>query len=114
MIRRPSQNDTNRPPQPNLNRLRIPPIGGTLTVSLIETQASPRAGGGPLRTPMHRILAELQQSSKVSGAQPSDEVETFTLDVRWEPTAGALGITIPPELMLVQTQPLTVVSNYRL
>ena len=60
---------------------------------------------------MHRILSELQQNSKISSAQPSDEVETFTLDVRWEPTAGALGVLIPPELMLVQSQTLIVVSN---
>ncbi len=85
-------------------------MGGTLAVSLVETHASPRAGGGPLRSPMHRILADLQRTSKVSSAQPSDEAETFKLDVRWEPTPGALGVTIPPELMLVQTQSLTVVS----
>ncbi len=66
-------------------------MGGTLAVSLVETHASPRAGGGPLRSPMHRILADLQRTSKVSSAQPSDEAETFKLDVRWEPTPGALG-----------------------
>lgn len=109
ILRRPSQNEANRPPQASFNRPRIPPLGGTITVSLVQTFASSRAGGGPLRTPIHRILSDLQRSSKVSGAQPSDDVETFRLEVQWEPASGALGVQIPPELMLIETQSLSVV-----
>ena len=63
-------------------------------MSLVQTQASQRAGGGPSRTPIDRILNRLALASLTteSATQLSDEVETFYLEVRWEPSPTALGM----------------------
>ncbi|EJD03366.1 MED14-domain-containing protein [Fomitiporia mediterranea MF3/22] len=89
-------------------RMRIPPIGGSVTVSLVETHISPRAGGGPDRSPKERILAKLQLDGKLRGSRPSDEVETFRVVVKWEPTKGALGAQMPPHLETLIPEELEV------
>ncbi|KAL5506965.1 RGR1 [Sanghuangporus vaninii] len=89
-------------------KMRIAPIGGTLTISLVQTHASPRAGGGPERTFKERVLAKIQQEAKLNGARPSDEVETFRLIVKWEPEKGALGVQLPPHLEQLEPGELEV------
>ena len=90
-------------------KIRISPIGGTLTISLVQTHASPRAGGGPERNPKERILAKVQQEAKLNGARPSDEAETFRLVVKWEPAKNALGVHLPPHLEQLEPHELEVV-----
>ena len=92
-------------------RLRIPPLGGTVTVSLVETRAAVRAGGGPKRSPRERVLARLQLEEKLNGLRPSDEVETFRIEVKWEPTKGALGVLLPPHLQTLEPGELEVASS---
>lgn len=81
-----------------MNRPKIPLIGGTLTISLVEKRCTPKAGGGPLRSPKDRLLASIQKDSKLNGSAPSDEVENFKFEVKWEPMKGALGVHLTPEL----------------
>lgn len=50
-----------------------------------------------MRTPKARVLADLQQKSKLGGMRPSDEVEGLKFEVRWEPAKGAFGIMLPQE-----------------
>lgn len=90
--------------------MQIPDTGGKITVSLVESHASAKAGGGPHRTPKDRILAKLEQSAKLLEARPSDEVETFRFVVEWEPTRGALGTNTPAEFMMLGPDELQVVS----
>ncbi|OCH90250.1 MED14-domain-containing protein [Obba rivulosa] len=91
-IRKPAS-DAGRP-QPQ-NRVRLPLLGGTLTISIVPVQ--PRAGSKSSRSPKNRVLAELQQRAKLDTARPSDEVESFKLQVKWQPEKGALGVVIPVE-----------------
>ncbi|TDL22587.1 MED14-domain-containing protein [Rickenella mellea] len=84
-------------PQPQQNRIPIPFAGGRLTVSIVELHASAKAGGGAARTPKDRVLFELLKRSRMGEGRPSDEVESLRLDVKWEPTKGALGEVIPKE-----------------
>lgn len=95
---------------PNQNRPKVPLIGGTVTVSLVETRCSQRAGSGPKRNPKDRILAALQRESKIGSARPSDEVETFRIEVKWEPTKGALGVSTRPDLVTPDPGELDIVS----
>ncbi|KAG6333415.1 hypothetical protein ID866_5677 [Astraeus odoratus] len=78
-------------PQPP-GRVLLPPHGGTLTISIVESRATQQAGGGPARTPVARMLAELQRKARLGDARPSDEVEGLKFDVRWEPMEGTLGV----------------------
>lgn len=91
--------------------MRIPPVGGTITISLVETRASSRAGGGPQRSPKERILAKLQLDGKLNGARPSDEIETYCISVKWEAAKGALGVTLPPHLEKIELGELDVVRT---
>lgn len=81
-----------------MNRPKVPLIGGTLRISLVEKRCTPKAGGGPLRSPKDRLLASIQKDSKLNGSAPSDEVENFMFEVKWEPMKGALGVHLTPEL----------------
>ena len=108
IISRPSVNIPGRPPLPP-NRPRLPPIGGTFTVSILETHAPVKAGGGPLRKATDRMLAELQLKSKVGEMRPSDEVESFKLSVKWEPSGSALGVIVTPEFVTLAEGELEVV-----
>ncbi|KAH7889201.1 mediator complex subunit MED14-domain-containing protein [Phlebopus sp. FC_14] len=94
-IRQPPPNIPGRP-QP-LSRIKLPPHGGTLTISIVENRATQQAGGGPARSPVARMLAALQQKTKLGDARPSDEVEGLKFEVRWEPMKGALGVAIDQE-----------------
>lgn len=83
-------------PLPN-SRMKIPPLGGTLTVSIARVRAIPKVGGGPARSAKDRILAELQQRAKLNTARPSDEVETLRFEAKWEPVKNALGVPVALE-----------------
>ncbi|KAJ7755751.1 mediator complex subunit MED14-domain-containing protein [Mycena maculata] len=78
-------------------RTKLPLLGGTLTISIVEAKAQPQTRG-PARSPKARVLAELQQRSKLGTFRPSDEVEGLQFEVRWEPAKGALGAVISPEI----------------
>ncbi|KAL4077046.1 mediator complex subunit MED14-domain-containing protein [Scleroderma yunnanense] len=87
----------NIPGRQPLNRIKLPPSGGTLTISILEGRVTQQAGSGPARTPEARMLAELQQRAKLGDARPSDEVEGLKFNVQWEPMKGALGVVINQE-----------------
>ncbi|KAF7315273.1 Mediator of RNA polymerase II transcription subunit 14 [Mycena indigotica] len=77
-------------------RTKIPPIGGTLTISI--TEIKPSRSQGPARSPTAEVLCQLQQQSKIGSLRPSDEVESLHFHVRWEPALGALGVNISPNV----------------
>ncbi|KII92020.1 hypothetical protein PLICRDRAFT_103790 [Plicaturopsis crispa FD-325 SS-3] len=88
-----------RPPLPPgrpAPRSSLPQLGGTLTISIVESHSPPQTGGGPARSPKDRVMAELQQKAKLGGRRPSDEVEGLKFEVRWEPSKGALGVAVSP------------------
>lgn len=78
-------------------------------MSLVETHAPARAGGGPERSPRERVLARLQLDGKLNGQRPSDEVESFRVEVKWEPAKSALGVQVPPHLEKLEPAELEVV-----
>jgi len=103
-----------RPPP----RTKLPPQGGTLTVSIVEAKDSSKPGsrplggliGGPARCANARVLAEVQEKSKLQhGHCPSDDVESLKLEVRWEPSPGALGVTLTTEESKLPVELATVV-----
>ena len=101
----------NGPGRPQgMQRMQIPDTGGKISISLVETRVSAKAGGGCRRTPKDRILAKLEQSAKLLDAYPSDDVETFHFEVKWEPTKGALGTNIPSEFLQLDSKEFQVVS----
>ena len=71
-----------------------------------------QAGSGPARSPKARVLAELQQRSKIGNAKLSDDVEGLKFQVKWEPAKGALGVVIPVEEAMLASAELSVVSFY--
>ncbi|KAF8170264.1 mediator complex subunit MED14-domain-containing protein [Mycena galopus ATCC 62051] len=81
---------------PGRARPKLPLLGGTLTISIVE--AKHPSTGGPARSPKARVLAELQHRSKLGTLRASDEVEGLKFEVRWEPSKGALGAVISPEI----------------
>lgn len=97
-----------RAPPPH--RLKLPPHGGTLTISIVENRASPKVGGGPARTPVARMLSELQLKAKLGSARPSDEVEGLKFEVKWEPMKGTLGAVIDQDESMAILGELLVVS----
>ncbi|KAH7915167.1 mediator complex subunit MED14-domain-containing protein [Hygrophoropsis aurantiaca] len=105
-IRQPPPSIPGRPQPPT--RQKLPQQGGTLTVSIVENRATQQAGGGPVRSPQARMLAELQQRAKLGDLRPSDEVEGLKFQVRWEPTKGALGAIIDQEDVMATVGELTV------
>ncbi|KAJ7502829.1 mediator complex subunit MED14-domain-containing protein [Mycena galericulata] len=78
-------------------RTKLPSLGGTLTISIVEAKAQSQTLG-PARSPKARVLAEIQQRSKLGTLRPSDEVEGLKFEVRWEPAKGALGAVIAPDI----------------
>lgn len=107
-----------RPPP----RTKLPPQGGTLTVSIVEAKDSSKPGsrplggliGGPARCANARVLAEVQEKSKLQyGHRPSDDVESLKLEVKWEPSPGALGITLTAEESKLSVELATVVRGSR-
>ncbi|KAF9484518.1 MED14-domain-containing protein [Pholiota conissans] len=100
-----------RPPQPTQQgrpRLKLPLLGGTLTISIVQTKAPPQTGPGPARTSKQRVLSRLQQKSKLGNGRPSDEVEGLKFVVHWEAAKGALGIVIPQEESVMPPDTLKV------
>ncbi|KDR75325.1 hypothetical protein GALMADRAFT_249364 [Galerina marginata CBS 339.88] len=85
------------PTAPGRPRPKIPLLGGTLIMSIVETRAPAQAGPGPARKSRQRVLARLQQKSKLGNGKPSDEVEGLKFVVQWEPAKGALGVLVPLE-----------------
>lgn len=105
-----------RPPP----RTRLPPHGGTLTLSIVEAKDSSKPGsrplggliGGPARSANGRVLAEIQEKSKLQpGHRPSDDVESLKLEVKWEPSPGALGVTLTAEESKLSAELATIVRN---
>ncbi|CAK5281368.1 unnamed protein product [Mycena citricolor] len=82
-------------PAPTMTRPRVklPTMGGTLTISIVESKSASQS-----RSPKARVLAELQQRAKLGSQKPSDEVEGLKFEVRWEPARGALGFVISPDV----------------
>ncbi|KAI0316938.1 mediator complex subunit MED14-domain-containing protein [Amylostereum chailletii] len=79
-----------KPPPPPQPRLRLPPLGGTLTLSLVDSPT-------PRRAPASRVLADLQARAKLAGRRASDDVESVRWEVKWAPVPGALGVKLFPE-----------------
>jgi mediator of RNA polymerase II transcription subunit 14 len=96
---------------PTRLRSKLPLLGGTVTISIVETHRSAPSSSGPSRTPQKRAIARLQQKTKLGGAKPSDEVEGLGFTVHWEPTKGALGVFIPSEQLVLPADALQVVSQ---
>lgn len=97
-----------RPPQPGVpvlapNRLKLPSHGGTLTISIVEKKS--------VRSPIARMLAELQQKSKLGDMRPSDDVETLQFDAKWEPMKGVLAANIDAEETIAAVKELVVESD---
>ncbi|KAJ3571005.1 hypothetical protein NP233_g4045 [Leucocoprinus birnbaumii] len=90
------------PPIPPQQRgFQVPPLGGKVTVSVVETRGPPQAGPGPERSPKSRMLAKLQRKTKLGNSKPSDEVEGLRFEVKWEPERGALGVILPPDELVL-------------
>jgi mediator of RNA polymerase II transcription subunit 14 len=93
----------------------VPLVGGLLTISIVEFHGPAQAGGGPARSSKGRVLAYLQQKSKLGTSRPSDEVEGLRFEVKWEPTKGALGVILPPSELVLSVDEQSIVSRrYRL
>ncbi|KDQ53591.1 hypothetical protein JAAARDRAFT_39281 [Jaapia argillacea MUCL 33604] len=99
--RKPPPHIPNRPPPQS--KLKLPLLGGTLTISIVQHNSN-TPGGGPARSAKDRILAQLQERSKLGteagfegGLRPSDGVEGLKFAVKWESMKGALGVVISPE-----------------
>ncbi|KAF9497312.1 MED14-domain-containing protein [Pleurotus eryngii] len=100
-----------RPPRTAPTRAQARPIplqGGTLTISIVQSKGPPQAGGGPTRTAKQRVLAELEHRLKLGANRPSDEVEALQFEVKWEPTPYVLTMMIPPELLAMAPEELTI------
>ncbi|KAI0356373.1 MED14-domain-containing protein [Trametes cingulata] len=99
-------------------RNRTPLLGGKLSISIVQVKE--KTGRGAMRSPKARVLAELQERSKLERGRPSDEVEHLRFDVQWEPEKGALGVTIgqedahiPPEQLRIDPDNLDFESLLR-
>ncbi|ESK91030.1 hypothetical protein Moror_16335 [Moniliophthora roreri MCA 2997] len=80
------------PPQvPGRQQSKLPLLGGTVTISIIDCSTS---FSSVKRSSRALALAELQQKAKLGAMRPSDVVEGLKFEVRWEPTAGALGVNV--------------------
>lgn len=87
------------------NRVKLPSHGGTLTISIVE-----KADKKAARSPIGRMLAELQRSSKLGDMRPSDEVESLQFDVKWDPMKDVLAANIDAEEAIAAIQGLAVVG----
>ncbi|KAI0072724.1 MED14-domain-containing protein [Panus rudis PR-1116 ss-1] len=112
-IRKPAASGSGRPSTPRR-------IGGTLTISITKAEPQPSNSPSPQmplnyqprRSATARVLAELQQRSKLGERNcPSDTPESLFFDVRWEPQPNALGITVPAEAVRISPEELKVDPN---
>ncbi|CAL1707828.1 unnamed protein product [Somion occarium] len=101
-----------RKPPPSNQRVNIPRLGGTLTISIVksETSSSPVSKAHPPhRSAKAQVLAELQERSKLGERKrPSDTVEHLRFEVKWEPQRVALGMSIPFEAVTLPEGELRV------
>ena len=104
-VRKPPPANQRRPAQ----QKPLPMLGGKLTISIVQVKE--KTGRKAMRSPRARVLAELQSRSKLEGTVPSDEVENMRFEVRWEPEAGALGVTPALEDMLMGADELQIVRR---
>ena len=119
LSRKQSQTAHGRPPQ----WVKLPEQGGTLTVSIVQAKDSSKPGsrplggliGGPARCANARVLAEIQEKSKLQpGNRPSDDVESLKLEVKWEPSPMALGVTLTAGESKLPAELATIVSRTHL
>lgn len=101
-VRHPPAIVPGRPPP----RSKLPPLGGKLTISIVRVEPSPKNKAN--RSPKDRVLAELQEKSKLQGARPSDEAEPLRFEVKWEPQKEALGVDVPPQDIRLPLRELVV------
>lgn len=104
-----------RVPPPQLQgrpRSKLPLLGGTLTISIVEGISPNRTGPDLIPISRARVAARLQLKSKLKNARPSDEMEQFHFVVHWEPAKGALGIAIPSDESVLPPGALQVVSLF--
>ncbi|KAG6920079.1 hypothetical protein DXG01_010147 [Tephrocybe rancida] len=87
------------PPPARQNRVKLPLLGGTITVSIIESRGPQQAGPGPARSPKTRAFSRIQRRAKLGDGIASDEVEGLRLKVLWEPAKGALGANVSAGIM---------------
>ena len=89
-------------------------------MSIFEVKDSSKPGsrplggliGGPARCANARVLAEIQEKSKLRpGHRPSDDVESLKLQVKWEPSPGALGVTLTTEESKLPAELAVIVSG---
>lgn len=104
-VRKPPPPNQKRPPQ----QKPLPTVGGKLSISIVQVKE--KTGRRAMRSPRARVLAELQARSKLEGTVPSDEVESMRFEVRWEPEAGALGVTPAAEDMFMLPDQLQIVRR---
>ncbi|KAI0829900.1 MED14-domain-containing protein [Trametes gibbosa] len=84
----------------------MPQLGGKIKISIVRVLE--KTGRQALRSPKARVLAELQERSKLERSRPSDEVEHLRFDVQWEPEKGALSVVIGPEDMHIPAEQLAI------
>ena len=115
--RKPPPRIQGKPPPPP-QRHKIPPLGGSLTISIVPVQVHSRihphrsTAHPPIRSARHNVLAELQERAKLGEkSRPSDGVEHMHLEVKWEPQRDALGVMIPEEATQISPDELKVVSK---
>jgi mediator of RNA polymerase II transcription subunit 14 len=91
-----------------------------VTISIVEAREPPKIGsnplggfiGGPVRPPKARILAEIQERSKLGATtKPSDDVEGLKIEVTWEPTKGALNVSLPPYEAKLSSDSIKIVCH---
>ncbi|KAL0581807.1 mediator complex subunit [Marasmius crinis-equi] len=93
---------------PPRQQTRLPNLGGTLTISIVECATSLATGK---RSSRALILAELQQKSKLGMMRPSDTVEGLRIAVEWEPAPNALGASVTAQDCNLPEGTLVVNSN---
>ncbi|KAK7045730.1 mediator complex subunit [Paramarasmius palmivorus] len=97
------------PPQaPQRHQAKLPLLGGTVTISIVECPTLFRSGK---RSSRALALAELQQKSKLGTMKPSDDVEGLKFEVHWEPTPGALNVNVTAQDCVLPEGTLAVNSN---
>ena len=84
-----------------------------MTVAIVENSSKSRNTKGPERTPEQRVLARLQQKSKLGNSKASDEVEGLHFTVHWEAAKGAFGVPVNPSEVSLPPSTLRVVSDER-
>ena len=91
-----------------------------MTISIVEARdrckpgSNPLGGviGGPTRSAKSRILAEIQERSKLGAVtKPSDDVQGLRVEVKWEPMKGVLNVSLSPEDANLSNEFLEIVCD---